>query len=325
MPVEITFVRLVLCIIHIILSVLGTVNLLVIAVIVIKPSMRTVTNVYMAGLCIADFTYVANLSMVAIAQLKNNWPFGYFICQFYWAAETTSKYATVLFVVLMAFDRYCALCKPDWRKFRSFYLAITLSSLAWTFAALFASPIFLNVTVKTNIKNGSNELIKRNECKTDFQGRIFPRRYILVTSIVIFFLPLMLIIYFYYHILIKMQHALRTNRRLSKNASSRAPYQHATYFVLTVILSHVFAWTPFWIYTLYASLGSIQRSDAVRLLLNIMHLLPYINCAANPFIYLANFRKAFHSTLQVLFFCKKLRRNNFTKCGARCIEFGHPR
>ncbi|VDD94848.1 unnamed protein product [Enterobius vermicularis] len=222
----------------------------------------------------------------------------------------------------MAFDRYCALCKPSWRRFRSFYLAITLSMLAWTLSAVAASPVFLNVDIRMNILiNNSYGNTTRDECKTNFlQGRAFAGRYVFGTTIVIFFLPLSMIIYFYYHILIKMQQALQTNRRMSRSASSRAPYQRVTYFVLTVIFAHVFAWTPFWVYTLCASLGRIRRSDAVRLLLNVMHLLPYINCAANPFIYLANFRKAFQAALQIACLCQTSRHSSHRKLAKHCSK-----
>ena len=93
--------------------------------------------------------------------------------------QKSGKYATVLFVVLMAFDRYCALCKPSWRRFRSFYLAITLSMLAWTLSAVAASPVFLNVDIRMNILiNNSYGNTTRDECKTNFlQGRAFAGRY----------------------------------------------------------------------------------------------------------------------------------------------------
>lgn len=312
MLLDLASFRLVLCIIHLMLASLGAVNLLVIFVILVKPSLRIVTNVYMAGLCFADFVYVADLAILAIAQLKNNWYFGYTICHLYWATETTSKYATVLFVVLMAFDRYCALCKRNWRRFRSFYLALTLSTVAWTFSAAVASPVFLNVSVEENIIHDwkRNINITRIECKPHFQGRKFAGWYVFFTALVIFFLPLLLIIYFYYHVLIKMRKALQTSRRISRSASARAPYQRVTYFVLTVILAHIFAWAPFWTHALYASLKRLKRTLAMRVLLNIMHLLPYINCAANPFIYLANFRLAFQSALEMIFFCKIRQRDN---------------
>ena len=91
MFLDLASVRLAFCVVHLILAALGAVNLLVILIILVKPSMRTVTNVYMVGLCLADFAYVTNLAVLAIAQLKNTWPFGYMICLLYWATETTSK------------------------------------------------------------------------------------------------------------------------------------------------------------------------------------------------------------------------------------------
>ena len=86
-------VRFVMSIIHLILASLGTVNLVVVLVILLKPSMRTVTNVYIVGLSLADFIYVADLSLVAITSLNDRyWIFGQAICTLYHGSEATSKH-----------------------------------------------------------------------------------------------------------------------------------------------------------------------------------------------------------------------------------------
>uniref|UniRef100_A0A914Q4M7 G-protein coupled receptors family 1 profile domain-containing protein n=1 Tax=Panagrolaimus davidi TaxID=227884 RepID=A0A914Q4M7_9BILA len=78
---------------HIFLVSLGTINLLVIFVILLRPYMRSITNVYMISLCLADFLYLANLTLVAATQLNGkSWPFGSFMCTAYHGTETTGKY-----------------------------------------------------------------------------------------------------------------------------------------------------------------------------------------------------------------------------------------
>uniref|UniRef100_A0AC34RSV0 G-protein coupled receptors family 1 profile domain-containing protein n=1 Tax=Panagrolaimus sp. JU765 TaxID=591449 RepID=A0AC34RSV0_9BILA len=136
--------RLALTIIHLFLVSIGSINLLVIFVILIRPYMRSITNVYMISLCLADFIYLANLTLVAATQLNDrSWRFGSFLCTVYHGTETTGKYASVLFVVLLAADRYCAMCKANWcSRYRTYRWAITLSILAWALSIFAATPLY---------------------------------------------------------------------------------------------------------------------------------------------------------------------------------------
>lgn len=72
--------------------ILGTVNLLVILVILLRPYMRSITNVYMISLCLADFIYLGNLTLVAATQLnEKSWPFSGALCTLYHGTETSGK------------------------------------------------------------------------------------------------------------------------------------------------------------------------------------------------------------------------------------------
>uniref|UniRef100_A0A1I7X5T6 G_PROTEIN_RECEP_F1_2 domain-containing protein n=1 Tax=Heterorhabditis bacteriophora TaxID=37862 RepID=A0A1I7X5T6_HETBA len=106
--------RLALTVTHLLLVALGSVNLIVVLLIFTRPFLRSITNVYMVGLCLADFIYLTDLILVAATSLNlKSWPFGTVLCHLYHGTETTGKYASVLFVVLLAADRYFAMCKSD--------------------------------------------------------------------------------------------------------------------------------------------------------------------------------------------------------------------
>lgn len=74
--------------------------------------------------------------------------------------------------------------------------------------------------------------------------------------------------------------------------------------VLWVVIFHVMCWSPFWLFNLFSSIFRLRISTQFdRVVVNIIHLFPYINCALNPILYVAhaeNFRIAFRS-----FFCPK--------------------
>jgi hypothetical protein len=93
-------IRLALSVTHLLLVIVGSVNLLVVAIILLKPYMRSITNVYMISLCLADFLYLVNLVLVAVTQLNNRtWIFGQTLCTFYHGMDATgicliNKYVT---------------------------------------------------------------------------------------------------------------------------------------------------------------------------------------------------------------------------------------
>uniref|UniRef100_A0A915AUR3 G-protein coupled receptors family 1 profile domain-containing protein n=1 Tax=Parascaris univalens TaxID=6257 RepID=A0A915AUR3_PARUN len=111
--------------------------------------------------------------------------------------------------------------------------------------------------------------------------------------------PLALIVFFYYHILNKLREAVKGSKRLQRSSSSRAPYHRVTRLVLWVVVFHVICWSPFWLFNLFTSIFRLRiQTELDRVVINIIHLFPYINCALNPLLYAAqaeNFRIAFRS------------------------------
>ncbi|TKR82892.1 hypothetical protein L596_016563 [Steinernema carpocapsae] len=86
---------------------------------------------------------------------------------------------------------------------------------------------------------------------------------------------------------------------MRRAASSRAPYHRVTRLVLWVVVFHVLCWSPFWLFNLFSSILRLRISTQFdRIIVNIIHLFPYVNCALNPLLYAAhaeNFRIAFRS------------------------------
>ncbi|CAD5235436.1 unnamed protein product [Bursaphelenchus xylophilus] len=291
--------RLLLTITHLLLVSLGSINLLVVFVIAVKPYMRSITNVYMVSLCLADFMYLANLVLVAATQLNNkSWPFGQFLCTVYHGTETTGKYASVMFVVLLAADRYCAMCRPSiCARYRNYKVALALTCLAWTLAFAASFPLFAIAEV-VMLRFRSVENVHKL-CIAKWPNSDAARWYITFSSILIFAIPLGLIIFFYYHILNKLRAAVKSNKRMRRSSSSRAPYHRVTRLVLWVVIFHVMCWSPFWTFNLFSSILRLRISTQFdRIVVNVIHLFPYMNCALNPLVYAVNaenFRRAFRS------------------------------
>uniref|UniRef100_A0A914M3V2 G-protein coupled receptors family 1 profile domain-containing protein n=1 Tax=Meloidogyne incognita TaxID=6306 RepID=A0A914M3V2_MELIC len=281
--------------------------------------MRSITNVYMISLCLADFIYLINLTLVAASQLnEKSWPFNSLLCTIYHGTETTGKYASVMFVVLLAIDRYCAMCRSNWcARYRNYRTAIALSLCAWIFAGASASPLYFFAEVAF-LRLRSVEKVHKL-CIAKWPNSDVARWYITASSVLIFALPLAVIIFCYYHIFIKLREALKSCKRLKRGANSRAPYHRVTRLVLWVVIFHVLCWSPFWLFNLFSSIFRLRISTQFdRVVVNIIHLFPYINCALNPILYVAhaeNFRIAFRS-----FFCPKFVNRSRRRSGGEFFE-----
>ncbi|XGW34763.1 hypothetical protein V3C99_018635 [Haemonchus contortus] len=327
--------RLALTVTHLLLVVLGLLNVLVIILILSRRYLRSITNVYMVGLCLADFIYLADLSLVAATSLNmKSWPFGSALCHFYHGTETTGKYASVLFVVLLAADRYLAMCKSDiCARFRNYRVAVIGSTAAWVTAIACSLPLYLYAKEATfgvrqkNISGGdyknktfclvhwpstpaaqwhceesctskpqySYELFLAKTRATLYRQSF--QRYITTCSVIIFIVPVLVIFYCYYKVFCKLREAAKGSRRLQRSNTTRAPYQRVTRSVQRVVLFHLLCWTPFWLFNLFSSIFRVRiTSQLERIVVNIIHLFPYVNCALNPLLYAyraENFRIAF--------------------------------
>ncbi|KAK6759569.1 hypothetical protein RB195_021258 [Necator americanus] len=297
--------RLALTVTHLLLVALGSLNLLVIFLILSRQYLRSITNVYMVGLCLADFIYLTDLSLVAATSLNlKSWPFGSALCHFYHGTETTGKYASVLFVVLLAADRYLAMCKTDaCARFRNYRVAMILSTLAWVIAIVCSLPLYLyakEATFGVRPKNATDgEYLNKTFCLVHWPSTPAAQWYITTCSILIFILPVLVIFYCYYQVFCKLREAAKGSRRLQRSTTTRAPYQRVTRSVQRVVLFHLLCWTPFWLFNLFSSIFRVRiTSQLERIVVNIIHLFPYVNCALNPLLYAyraENFRIAFKS------------------------------
>ncbi|CAD6190488.1 unnamed protein product [Caenorhabditis auriculariae] len=306
--------RLALTVTHLLLVALGSVNLVVILLIISRPYLRSITNVYMIGLCLADFIYLADLILVAATSLNGkSWPFGATVCHLFHGTEATGKYASVLFVVLLAADRYIAMCKSDLcGRYRTYRTAILLSVLAWLAALVCSLPLYIyadEIKVRIRPKNGS-ELDENNHtlCIAHWPSPPHAQWYISICSVMIFILPGLVIFYCYYHVFCKLREAAKGSRRLHRNKTSRSSYQRVTRSVQRVVLFHLLCWSPFWLFNLFSSIFRVRiTTQLLRIVVNIIHLFPYVNCALNPVLYAyraENFRTAFKS---LLFFSRRNR------------------
>ena len=94
-------IRILVTSIQFLLVLVGSINLLVVYVIISRPYVRSITNVYLVCLCISNFVYLSNLIFVVATQLnEKSWPFNATWCTIYHSMESTSMYRGLLLYLI---------------------------------------------------------------------------------------------------------------------------------------------------------------------------------------------------------------------------------
>ena len=139
--------RIIITIINPIIFVLGLIgNLGFIYVIVRIPRMRTITNVYLTNLAIADVCFLAlavsnKLGRYFISPISgDHYPIGQIGCIFIFTFMNACKFASLYLLTMVTLEKYYAICKPyqHHAKFGGTLRSVKLAILGWTLAFSFA-------------------------------------------------------------------------------------------------------------------------------------------------------------------------------------------
>ncbi|KJH41089.1 hypothetical protein DICVIV_12945, partial [Dictyocaulus viviparus] len=171
--------RLALTVTHLLFVGLGSLNVLVIFLILSRPYLRSITNVYMVGLCLADFIYLTDLSLVAATSLNmKSWPFGSALCHFYHGTETTEGKKTTGKKKKLKYTNYYGNVYGSELQHEktstqnsltlNYRVAMILSTFAWMTAIICSLPLYIyakEATFGVRPKNLSDgEQINRTFC-----------------------------------------------------------------------------------------------------------------------------------------------------------------
>ncbi|XP_069164482.1 neuropeptide SIFamide receptor isoform X2 [Procambarus clarkii] len=102
------------CVAYVFVSVMGVIgNSFVVAVVMRAPRMRTVTNVFIANLAVADLLVnIIVMPTTLIGHLLNAWVLGLFVCKAMSYLQGVSVSASINTLVAISVDRALAICYP---------------------------------------------------------------------------------------------------------------------------------------------------------------------------------------------------------------------
>ncbi|XP_077958881.1 somatostatin receptor type 2 isoform X2 [Gasterosteus aculeatus] len=145
-------------------------NALVIYVILRYAKMKTVTNIYILNLAVADVLCMMSLPFIALQLALVHWPFGEVLCRVIMTVDSLNQFTSIFCLMVMSIDRYLAVVHPikstRWRKPR---LAKLINLTVWGFfmplAVICLCYLLIIVKVKSSGMRVGSTKRKRSERK----------------------------------------------------------------------------------------------------------------------------------------------------------------
>ena len=209
-----------------ILGALG--NLLVVWIYTtVRNRLKTMTDVYLLNLAVADLLFLCMLPFWAVEAVKG-WDFGTGLCKVVSATYKINFFSSMFLLTCISVDRYIAIVQvtkaQNLKKKRLFYSKLACLGV-WLLSTLLALPEFIFAQVKTGIKGPPF-------CTLVYWNNEYNRTKILVLSLQIcmgFCLPL-IVMFFCYSVIIR---TLLQARSFEKHKALRVIFAVVFVFVIS--------------------------------------------------------------------------------------------
>lgn len=265
-------------------------NTLVIYVILRYAKMKTVTNIYILNLAVADVLCMMSLPFIALQLALVHWPFGEVLCKIILTVDSLNQFTSIFCLMVMSIDRYLAVVHPikstKWRKPR---IAKLINLTVWVVSLL--------VILPTMIFSSLNKVPVCGIVWPEPQD-VYYKAFMFSTFIVGFLLPLTVICMCYLLIIVKVKSSgVRVGSTKRKHSERKV-----TRMVSIVVVVFVLCWLPFYVFNVTSVISSIIPTSAAKSTFDFVVVLGYTNSCANPILYAFlsdNFKKSFQNVLSL--------------------------
>ncbi|KAM4713680.1 C-C chemokine receptor type 6-like [Anableps anableps] len=279
--------------IHSIICILGFVgNILVILTYALYKRTKSMTDVYLLNVAIADLLFVLALPFIVYNELYS-WPMGQVACKLLRGSYSVNLYSGMLMLACISTDRYIAIVQAH-RSFRLRSLSNShiICALIWVFALLLSVPTFhfyhwyepahneiiwFNGTEEEETTTGPQYV-----CEWRFQDSEtanIVKVAVPGTQLAIgFFLPLLIMIFCYTAVIVTLLKAKNFQRH------------KAVRVVLVVVLVFIVCHLPYNLALIYDTVHLFDHRDcdevdSAQVALSVLETVAYLHCCLNPVLY----------------------------------------
>ncbi|XP_058256388.1 C-C chemokine receptor type 5-like isoform X2 [Hemibagrus wyckioides] len=248
--------------------------MLVLWVILRGAQMKSMTDVSLLNLAIADLLLVFTLPFLA-HYARDTWVFGNAMCGLVLSVYYIGFYSGIFFIVLMSIDRYLAIVHSVFAlRIRTKAYGIVASMVIWILAIIVSFPELLFLGVENYGAEKVCSAYPKNETHNATRSVALYKMNILGLLI-----PLIIVGYCYLMVLWRLR-TLRTAKKL------------AIRLVIVVMVVFFCCWTPYNIAAFLKALElnrslslGCERSKKIQLMLQVTEAIAYFHSCLNPFIY----------------------------------------
>ncbi|XP_041648737.1 C-C chemokine receptor type 5 isoform X2 [Cheilinus undulatus] len=257
-------------------------NSLVIWVIVCGVRLRSMTDVCLLNLAVADLLLVCSLPFLA-HQARDQWQFGELMCKGVLSIYYIAFYCGIFFISLMSIDRYLAIVHAVYAmRARTRSFGMIAAGVTWLAGVLASFPELIYLKLQHDVHNMTYcypdfPTSSSDESSTDTYHfwRVFS---LLKMNILGLLIPFIMMVFCYSQII----------WRLLNSRSSKKP---AIRLVVIVVAVFFCCWVPYNITALFRALeylhiyAGCESSQAILIALQATEAVAYSHSCLNPFLY----------------------------------------
>ncbi|XP_060085974.1 orexin receptor type 2-like [Ylistrum balloti] len=275
-----------------------------------NKTMRTVTNIFIVNLAVADLTVIIFcLTPTLIVDISETWFLGFIMCKLVLFLNTVSISVSVLTLSAISVERWYAICYPLVFKSTKKRAKLIISAI-WLFSVAVAVPDL--VVAKLHPYFSPEFTILLTSCKPGWSNRN-QTIYQLVLLIVLYVVPMVLMGFTYSHIAVvlwkgNIPGAVETarkpmmNSKMNKADEQLESRKKAAKMLITIVIIFAVSYFPVHLLNIFRYTGVLLKlpTNFVLVMALISHWLPYFNSSINPVIYnfmSAKFRKEFRMAI----------------------------
>lgn len=257
-------------------------NILVLVTYAFYKKAKTLTDIYLVNVAIADLLFVFTLPLIIFNE-QYNWWMGIWACKVLRGSYSINLYCSVLLLACISGDRYVAIVKakssfgiraPSRAQIYSRFICIII----WLFAIVLSMPTFIYSELADEEINGTDEM----ECSLTFatNGTAQLMKVLLpsMQMSVGFFLPLLVMGFCYTSVIFTLLRSQNYRRH------------KALRVVLAVVLVFILCHLPYNITLLIHTVRlfkvrSCSAEKNIHLAMSVTRSVAYLHCCLNPILY----------------------------------------